>query len=254
VVRHWKVFQEYEDYKILWSIPVLAVALHKGKEKELENLESLVIQRKKKIDVYPLPIETGKEKKKLLLPLEENDLYLQRIRFRLIPQDCIKGSKEGNIRVYPIENLTPQRFKNKIVIIGNSDPERGDVLSTPVGDMAGMFIHVNAIHTLLKGLQPRRTQWWVSPLINLFIILCAAYLFHYMDTLWKDLLVMMVGIFGLGAVGYFWFFKSSGIFPNFVFGIAAVGYIEIMNSLKDILVKGKKKKRSKKARRVKDKK
>jgi CHASE2 domain-containing sensor protein len=254
VVRHWKAFQQYEDYKILWGIPVLAVALHKMKENELEKLESLVIQREKKIDVYPLAIETGKEKKRLLLPLQEVDPYRQRIRFRLIPRDCIKGSKEGNIRVYPIENLTPHRFKDKIVIIGNSDPGVGDVLSTPVGNMAGMYIHANAIHTLLKGYQPKRPPWWVSIFINLFIILCAAYLFHYMDTFWKDLLVLIVGIFGLGIVFYFCFFKSSGIFPNFVFGIAAIGYIEIMNSLKDILVKGRKKKRPKKARQGKNKK
>lgn len=254
VIRHWKAFQQYEGYKIHWGIPVLAVALHKGKEKELEKLESLVIQRDKKIAVYSLDIETGKEKKRLLLPMQEVDPFRQRIRFRLIPKDCIKGSEEGNIRVYPIENLTPQGFKNKIVIIGNSDPGVGDVLSTPVGDMAGMYIQGNAVHTLLKGLQPKRTPWWVSILIDFFIILCAAYLFHYMDAFWKDLLVMIVGIFGLGAVGYFCFFKSSGIFPNFVFGIAAIGYIEIMNSLKDILVKGRKKKRSKKARRDKDKK
>jgi CHASE2 domain-containing sensor protein len=254
VVRHWKAFQKYKDYEILWGIPVLAVALHKGKEKELENLESLVIQKDKKIDVYPLGIETAGEKKTLLLPLQEVDPFRQRIRFRLIPKDCIKGSKEGNIRIHNIKNLTPQRFKNKIVIIGNSDPGVGDVLSTPVGDMAGMYIQANAIHTLLKGYQPKRTPWWVSILIDLFIILCAAYLFHYMDTFWKDLLVIIVGIFGLGAVGYFCFFKGSGIFPNFVFGIAAIGYIEIMNSLKDILVKGRKKKRPKKARQSKDKK
>lgn len=254
VVRHWKAFQQYEDYKILWSIPVLTVALHKGKENELEKLESLAIQRDKKINVYPLEIETGREKKKLLLPVQEDDLYLQRIRFRLIPKDCIKGFPEGNVRVHNVQHLAPQRFKNKIVIIGNSDPEVGDVLSTPVGDMAGMYIQGNAVHTLLKGLQPKRTPWWVSILIDLFIIGCAAYLFHYMETFWMDLLVAMIGIFGLGAVGYFCFFKSSGIFPNFVFGTAAIGYIEIMNSLKEILVKGRKKKRPKRARYGKDKK
>jgi hypothetical protein len=260
VVRHWKAFREYGDQgedkvkKILWNIPVLAVALHNGKEKDLENLEPLMIQRDKRIAVYSLEFDIAGEKKKLKLPLLELDSFLQRIRFRMIPNDCIKGSKAGNIRVHKIENLTRQRFKNKIVIIGNSGPGVGDVLSTPVGDMAGMYIHANAIHTLLKGNQPGRPAWWVSFLIDLFIIIGAAYLFHYMETFWKDLLVLIVGIFGLGAAGYFWFFKSSGIFPNFVFGIAAVGYIEIMNSLKDILVKGRKKKRSKKARHGKDKK
>ena len=241
VVRHWKVFQEYgdKDKKILWSIPVLSLALLNGKEKDLKNLEALMIQRDKKIDVYSLPIDTAGEKKKLLLPLRETDLYRQRIRFRLIPKDCITDSAEGNIRVITTENLTSDRFKDKIVIIGNSDSEVGDVLSTPIGDMAGMYIHANAIHTLLKGYQPKPPPWWVSFLINLFIIIGAAYLFQYTETFWMDFLVMIIGIFGFGLIGYYVFFKNFGIVPNFVFGIAAIGYIEIMNSLKDVLTKNK---------------
>lgn len=241
VVRHWKVFQEYgdQDKKILWNIPVLAVVLQKGKEKDLKNLEALLVQPDQKISVYSLTIDTAGEKKKLLLPLQETDHYLQRIRFRLIPGDCITTFKEGNIRVSPIENLTPQKFKDKIVIIGNSDPEVGDVLSTPVGDMPGMYIHANAIHTLLKGYQPKPPPWWVSFLIDLFIIIGTAYLFQYTETFWMDILVMIIGIFGFGLIGYYVFFKNFGIFPNFVFGIAAIGYIEIMNSLKDVLTKNK---------------
>jgi hypothetical protein len=120
--------------------------------------------------------------------------------------------------------------------------------------MAGMYIQANAILTLLKGYQPKPPPWWVSVLINLFIIIGAAYLFHYTESFWKDILVLLIGIFGFGALGYYCFFKIFGIVPNYVFGIAAIGYIEIMNSLKDILLKGGKKKLPKKARNGKDKK
>ena len=72
-------------------------------------------------------------------------------------------------------------------------------------------------------------------------------MFHQMDTFWWDLLVFLVGFFGFGAVGYFCLFKSCGIFPNYVFGIVAIGYVEIIGSLKDYFEK-RRKKRLKKAR------
>jgi len=245
VVRHWKVFHQYKEKedalkKILWSLPVLAVALQKDKEKDLKNLEAL-LETDNKIAGYSLDFNNTGEKKELFLPLQETDPYRQRIRFRLIPKDCIDGSPEGNIRVTAAEYLKPEGFKNKIVIIGNSDPAVGDVLSTPVGNMPGMYIQTNAIHTLLEGFQPKSPPWWVSVLINLFIIIGAAYLFHYTESFLMDLMVWLIGIFGFGALGYYCFFKSYGIVPNYVFGIAAIGYIEIMNSLKDLLVKNKKK-------------
>ncbi len=259
VVRHWKVYHQYKEKeddlkKILWSIPVLAVALHNGKDKDLKNLEAFLLQPDKKLAGYSLTFETAGKKREVFLPLRETDSYRQRIRFRLIPKDCIADNPEGNIPVTTAEYLIPGQFKNKIVIIGNSDPEVGDVLSTPVGDMAGMYIQANAIHTLLKGYQPKPPPWWVVFLINLFIIIGAAYLFHYTESFWKDILVLLIGILGFGALGYYCFFKSFGIVPNYVFGIAAIGYIEIMNSLKDILLKGGKKKLPKKARYGKDKK
>lgn len=260
VVRHWKVFHEYREKeddsfkKILWSIPVLAVALQKDKEKDLKNLEAILVQPNQKIAGYSLAFDSAGKKKEVLLPLQETDPYRQRIRFRLIPQNCIDGNSEGNIPIINAENLKPDRFKNKLVIISNSDRAVGDVLYTPVGEMPGMYIQANAIHTLLEGLQPKPPPWWVSFLIDLFIIIGAAYLFYYTESFWKDILVMLIGILGFGALGYYCFFKSFGIVPNYVFGIAAIGYIEIMNSLKGFLAKGRKKNQPKKTGYGKDKK
>jgi hypothetical protein len=50
---------------------------------------------------------------------------------------------------------------------------------------------------------------------------------------------MIAGIVILGSIAYFYFFRDFGIFPNFVFGIAGIGYIETMYSLRELFT-GKK--------------
>jgi CHASE2 domain-containing sensor protein len=230
--RYWKVFQEYGNNKICWSIPVLTLAFHTCKMEELKKLENMIGQGKGTC-VYALEMKGGKNKK-FLLPIGYDDIYLQRIRYLLIPKDCITTHPEGNIRLPTIENLTPERFKDKIVIIGNSDPNVEDSYFTPVGNMPGMFIHGNSLYTLLQGLQPRRASLWVSLLINIFIIILAAFLFHYLHSFLADLLGMIGSIVILGSIAYFYFFREFGIFPNFVFGIAGIGYIETMYSLREL--------------------
>lgn len=236
VVRHWKAFQKYGNYEILWSIPVLAVALHKGKMSELKKIEPEMIQKDKTISVYSIELDR-ETNKKLLLPLDDVDLYLQRIRYQLIPKDCMKAFPEGNIRLPTIEHLTSKRFKDKIVIIGNSDPKVGDVFLTPVGNMPGMFIQGNSIQTVLKGLQPKRAPLLFFILMDIFIIVFAVYLFHYLDTFLADLLWMVSSLFILGYIAFFIIFRNYGFFPNFVFGIVAIDYVEIINSLKDFIIK-----------------
>ncbi len=235
--RYWKAFREYGNKKILWSIPVLTAALHEGKTDALKEIENK-IREGKKSGIYA--VEMNRENnKKFLLPIGDDDVYLQRIRYRLIPKDCIPAYPEGNTRLPTIKNLTGGRFKDKIVIIGNSNPNVGDVHSTPVGNMPGMFIHGNSVNTLLQGLQPGRAPWWVSILMNIFIIIPAAYLFHYLDSFLADLLGMVGSIIILGAIAYFYFFRIFGIFPNFAFGIAGIGYIETMYSLREFFSKRK---------------
>lgn len=264
IVRYWKIFQGYENEhkqkKILWSIPVLATALYVGKIEELKKLEQKIVSQNKSFNISigeicwtQKEVQEQKEKlvkKRMLLPIDDEDFYQQRIRFFLIPKDCISEHLEGNILLPRFKDLTPEFFKNKIVIIGNSDPNVGDFHPTPVGDMPGMYIHGNIVYTLSHGLQPRRAPWWVSILINMFILLLGAYLFHYLDSFLADLLWMVTSIIVFGYIAYIIFFRNFGVFPNFIFGIAVVGYFETMKSFLEYLQKRKDKRKEVKKKEV----
>ncbi len=253
-VRYWKNYQKYEDNgnKILWSIPVLTFALHEGKLEELKNIEKSITKHGNKPGVFSIMVRKGYEARKILFPIDNEDIYLQRINFRLIPSDCIDSHPEGNTRIYTIEYLEPKNFADKIVIIGNSEPNVGDVHATPVGPMPGIFIQGNAIYTLLQGLQPRRVPWLISILLNTAIVIAGAWIFHKLDSFETSLI-------GFGAVAgiaiYIIFFDTvlqylfGGTFPNFAIGIVGIGYMEAIYSLREKIAKKRKEKNAKEVSR-----
>lgn len=242
-VRYWKAFQRYDKNRVLWSIPVLSAALNAGKMDELKKIEHEISNKVKRIDFYT--IELNREKGiKILLPVDNQDLYIQRTRYRLIPKDCIVSHPEGNLILPTIEHLMPKRFKNKIVIIGNSNPDVGDIYSTPVGPMNGMFIHGNSIYTLMQGLQHRRASRLISLLINTFIVIGAAYLLYKLDSIWADLLGMILGFLIFCFMIYFCLFLDLKIFPNFALSIVAIGFMDTIYTLREIIAKRKNKSRT----------
>lgn len=252
-VRYWTAYEKYEENKVLWSIPVLTTALSQGTKSELKILEQKINGQDNNTGLYPIEL-SRKKGKKILLPVKDEDIFLQRIRYSLIPRDCIIEHPAGNIRYRTLENIEPEDLTNKIVIIGNSSTNVGDIHPTPIGDMPGMYIQANSIHTLLQGMQPKRAHWLVSLLMNFFVIVAAAYFFHYFKSFWADFILWILSTLGLGILVYLVFFRNYGIFPNFFFGNIAIGYLETVNSLKDKLRENSKENRKEEDKEVKKKK
>lgn len=158
VTRYWmpyKVIKNNADKPyILWGIPLLAVALtEKEGFKKLEGLQS---------DIFD-----GKNFKKRLtfsqnsisIMYDIQDHYSYRIRFLQQSENLGLNRIEAQYikKTFSKKEVERMRtvfdFKDKIIIIGNSTSEAGDVHLTPVGNMAGLFIIGNAINTLTNGLQ-----------------------------------------------------------------------------------------------------
>lgn len=150
--RFWGLYQVGRDQNghtiIVWSVAVLATALHAETQGKLEEVATALIAETEhgSSDAHATGqhVELGGEKlhlsplKKTVLPgidqpvYEESELhslpYTQRIRF-LIPPDTKEKRDASNFR----SGLSPDSLAGKIVVIGNSSPETGDILPTPVG-------------------------------------------------------------------------------------------------------------------------
>jgi CHASE2 domain-containing sensor protein len=240
LVRYWKAYDTCEKQgkkQIVWSIPVLTSALYGNAYEKLEAMEKQLTRQPQASGpgLYELPL--GKNRK-VRVPINHMDLLRQRIRFLLFPKDCMTDHPAGNLILPTPETLNPQRCKDKIVIVGASDPLKGDRHLTPIGRMPGMYIQANSIYTLLKKKQPEPASLWIALVIDLLIILMAAYLFHYLHSFIAKMLgtVLVIALFGF--IAYFYFFQNHGIFLNFVFGIAGIGYLETISTLREIITKG----------------
>jgi CHASE2 domain-containing sensor protein len=240
LIRYWKAYDTSEKQgkkQIIWSIPVLTSALYGNTFKKLKTMEKQLTGRAQASGPGFCKLQLGKNQK-VRIPLNHMDSFRQRIRFLLFPKDCMTGHPAGNLILPTPEILTPQRCKDKIVIVGSSDPLKGDRHLTPIGRMPGMYIQANSIYTLLKKKQPEPASLWIALVIDLLIILLTAYLFHYLHSFIAKLLITVSVIALFGFIAYFYFFQSHGIFLNFVFVIAGIGYLETISTLREIITKG----------------
>jgi len=165
--------------------------------------------------------------RRIAISADREDIYHNRIRFFLIPKQTISWHPGGNLfsTLYQIDEAKHADFKDKIVIIGNSSPEAGDTHYTPVGDLAGMFIIGNVINTISLGIQPSRTPLVLNILIEIVIIIIAAYVFLYFHSFVAQMIGPLIVFPALGIISYFYFIYT-GVFLNFVFAVAGMGLHE----------------------------
>jgi len=67
-------------------------------------------------------------------------------------------------------HLSPGIFKDKIVLIGATDPVLHDFFNTPFGVMAGVEIHANVIETILHGPFIKRAGIVMNSLLTIFFL------------------------------------------------------------------------------------
>jgi CHASE2 domain-containing sensor protein len=247
------------DYKIanpndtVWSLPLVAFALYHGLNKENFSKESFEKE-------LGLKIENGGHEGKFGL-----NIYASRIRYRLQPPDIlVRDSNElsdnlnGNnpqkakIRYSPFEftglekpdDFLSQKQKDsiltgKIVIVGNSSLAKDDFHLTPIGEMAGMYVIGNGINTLFMGQINDLSIFWII-IIELLIIIFAAYLFLHLHSTAAEILALIL----IGVPLYFltiYIFEMRGTVINVIFTMFGIAAHRVISSFEDMLsARGKK--------------
>lgn len=234
IVRYWMPYEQVKNTKknyILWNVSVLAAVIANEKIEELKKIEN-------KISIQQVAEDSSirtKNGKHIYLSAKNTDLYRNRIRYLLVPPNIMSDHRGGNIReVYTVDQAKYLDFKDKIVIIGNSSPDVGDIYPTPVGNMAGMYIIGNAANTILLGLQPSHSSVYVNIAIEIMIIIVAAYLFLYFASLLAQILVSIILILTLGVISYY-YFLYTGIFFNFIFAVAGMSFHKTISDIEEII-------------------
>lgn len=179
VQRFWRPYEivsRQGKKALLWNVSFLAAALAEGKEAELSRIQT-ALQARRTSESLSVQLEHGAP---IGLNPEDDHGYFNRIRFFLIPSDTLAGYPGGNLfeNHYKADELTQASFKDKIVIIGNSSPEMGDIHPTPIGRMAGMFVLGNAINTISNGLEPQGPPLFWDFLGKALLVVFTCFLFE----------------------------------------------------------------------------
>jgi hypothetical protein len=251
IVRYWNLYERYQSDEgregIIWGSPIVAVLLAvEGDLQKLGPFEEILrrIEGDHGNSIDVLQLNNGKS---IRLPYDQAHLYLQRLRFSLVPQGPSPNAlieneahSGGNLyqSVVRFDELEYYRemYKDKIIIVGNSSPDVGDIHRTPVGDMPGMYVLGNSIYTILAKGQPSPPPVWLSLMIEIIIIIGAAYVFLYFTSLLAQVIASVIILAVFGYFSYI-FFMKTGVFVNFVFAIVGMGFHETAKDIEEIIEK-----------------
>ena len=194
-VRFWKPYveitEEYDEVEareVLWSFQMLTLALTEGGEEDLERISQNILHGND--ETFTLHCKSGRnfvfyreiETPSGLTFRTTSSLQYNRIQYVFMP-----FSIERSMQSIDKENVAHWgdheylEFKNKIVLIGREDKECNDIIATPIGRMPGLYVHGNAIATILGKTQPHISPLWKYLAIEIILIIVTAYIFVYLQ-------------------------------------------------------------------------
>lgn len=234
--------------KILWSVPVMTMAVLGQGESELNEAGKRILSNKSQTETLPLMING--QARSLHFYLDEYDttgLVLRnaeshqynRIYYALWPTGAsekypygrLPANMIGHWRRDGIDN-TKLDYAGKIVIIGRSDRDCDDFVWTPSGRMPGMYVHGNSIYTLLGTSQPHLTPMYKHVLIECLLIILAAYAFLHLPPVVARLvlLFLFIACWVLTAFYFYW----SNEFVNLSFAFMGIGIHDFVSRLETL--------------------
>jgi hypothetical protein len=191
VTRYWIACgtgKEGGREKVLWGIPLLAAMVSDNRFHELKELENAILGHAPGGAAHGHPRGlTFSDGKEIRIFLDNENIYTQRIRFLMLPGRNSLGYIRSARYLKEPDGAEEKRifgefFRGKIVVIGNSSPDLGDIHFTPHGYLAGMFIIGNAVSTIREGLQPSPLPGWAIFLLEFVVIVLAAYTFLHLTS------------------------------------------------------------------------
>jgi hypothetical protein len=92
--------------------------------------------------------------------------------------ETIRASRLTDVKK---ESLDPALFRDRVVIIGASYQDSGDIHATPAGSMAGALIILNSIQTLLDYGQLRPPPWPIRILLSGIVVSLIVIMFRVLN-------------------------------------------------------------------------
>ena len=204
MVRGWRLWEpvcEVSQGHALPSAEMLAVAAYNGKD-------IVKLQRALDVGLAPRCLRAGEQSAvaqavtaqmprgrftiDVGYPLELSTSDLERrffYRFGWAPEGSAR-QKGGRLAVIvpaweisdvdPGQRFNPALLRGKIVVIGGTYADNPDVHQTPLGEMPGTVVLLNAINALLHDDHIRETPWYLRYDIDAFLTILVSMMYFYL--------------------------------------------------------------------------
>ncbi len=141
----------------------------------------------------------------------------------------------GQAQVIPalafLNGASPQSLQDRVVVIGQSYLEAGDRHITPLGEMSGGMVLVNAIDSMARHSLIGSPNGWLTFALALLLIVFVGYVFARWDSLVGTWISTGVAIVLL-AVGSFYLFKY-GVWLDFALPLLGIQAHRMVKSMEE---------------------
>ena len=248
-VRHFSLYEIDSGKKeVMYSIELMAALFSlygvDSARELMNNKKDSLLGHDDHIS-FPRNEEKGISSILLCDPGSHGECLAARYHFRLTPRELttsIFNDRGINIKdpliTTPELLLTPRvllaqnsdnkkKYKDKIVIIGSTNSDFGDVHATPLGRMSGIYLIANGVNVLLENLQVRAPSSIIVYGIEAVIILGAALFFLHLSQLAATIVMALIILICISPFSLF-LFSKYGLFMDFWFPIIGIGLHKII--------------------------
>ena len=259
-VRFWLPYLETKrsdtkERHLLWSIPIMTMALTIGNEEELKLFEKSILNDNSADDnSYNLTVKRNGNEEKFIFYKEHyknqglirntQSYQYNRIQYAILPPNVRASDPFGNIPAKHIGHWRNNEFKldngridckDKIVIIGRADDNCSDFHATSIGLMPGIYVHGNIIATVLSETQPHLSSMYKSTLVEILLVILTAYVFLNLSATKAKIVVTIT--FGLCWIVSFIYFYFTNEFIILCFAFTSIGLYNLGRVVENVFMK-----------------
>ncbi|MCZ6854168.1 MAG: CHASE2 domain-containing protein [Gammaproteobacteria bacterium] len=119
-----------------------------------------------------------------------------------------------------IDQMDPGFLAGRVVVIGGTYRETRDWYATPIGEMPGAMVVINAVHSLGVNGQLRLPSVWTKLIVEALLIIMMSIVFACLSSLLGYLLSSVLILIGLVPISFLMF--RSGVWIDFALPLLAV--------------------------------
>jgi CHASE2 domain-containing sensor protein len=147
------------------------------------------------------------------------------------PADQYSAQCTPSSKATAMAHLDSSWLKDQVVVIGASFKESRDIYATPIGQMPGAMVIVNAINSLYEhGPIKKPELYWIIP-IEIVLIAIMSVAFAWFDS-FLAMLISSITVIMIMLPLSFYLFKY-GVWLNFVIPLFIVDLYEIYTSFEE---------------------